>query len=174
MKRIVLLAVATALALGCARRAPLPAASGPTVATGSAVKLRLPLHPDRAPFSLEAARGKVVLLDVWATWCEPCKDSLPLFQEMLKQYGPQGFSVYTVNVDEDERMVQPFLDAAKVTLPVLLDPEATVERTLGVNKVPTTFLFDRRGTLRYVHEGFSDEHLGRTQRQVEELLAEEP
>lgn len=173
MNRVLLIGAALAIA-GCARRTAPPPAAGPNINTGTAVTLRLPLHPGNKMFSLEEARGKVVLLDVWATWCEPCKDSLPLFQEMLKQYGERGFAVYTVSVDEDVRMVQPFLDEAKLTLPVLLDPNATVEQSLGVNKVPTTYLIDRQGKLRYVHEGFSDEHLGKTQVEIEELLAEKP
>src|SRR5262245_56536753 len=75
-----------------------PAGAHPAMALGT-LDFTLNAYPDKAPFKLSSERGKVVLLDVWATWCDPCRDSLPLYADLLKEYGPRGFKVYAINVD---------------------------------------------------------------------------
>ncbi len=128
-----------------------------------------------APYSLSQDRGKVVLLDVWATWCEPCRDALPLYRDLKKQYGARGLEVYAINVDTDARLIADFLAEAKVDVPVLLDPGATfAEATLKVQVMPTAFLVDRRGVLRVTHEGFDEALLATWVKDVEALLAEAP
>jgi thiol-disulfide isomerase/thioredoxin len=130
-------------------------------------------YPGGEPYALAEDRGHVVLLDVWATWCEPCRDALPMYQELAKHYGARGLKVYALNVDEDARAVPAFLTETKVTLPVLLDAQALVaEKVLRVRNMPTTVLVDRRGRVRYVHEGFSEEFLMKYQNEIEELLSE--
>lgn len=138
-----------------------------------------PLHftvknfPGGEPHAIASDRGSVVLLDVWATWCEPCRDALPMYQDLAKHYSAQGLKVYALNVDEDSRAVGPFLQETKVTLNVLLDPDAEVaEKQLRVHVMPTTLLLDRQGRVRYVHEGFSEDFLAKYQSEIEELLAE--
>lgn len=130
-------------------------------------------YPGGEPYSIESDRGSVVLLDVWATWCEPCKDALPLYEQLGKEYGSRGLKVYALNVDEDTRGIQAFLDEAKVSLPVLLDANAVVaEKTLQVKLMPTSYLLDRRGVVRFIHEGFAEEFLQKYQTEIEQLLAE--
>lgn len=115
----------------------------------------------------------MVLLDVWASWCEPCRDSLPLYQDFAKEYGARGLKVYAVNVDADPREIEKFLQETHVTLPVLVDPEARVsEAQLKVKMMPTTFLIDRRGVVRHVHEGFAEEFMSKYMADIEGLLAE--
>src|SRR5262249_10267774 len=112
----------TTLAAGCARNVP-------AIATPSApqpLQLKLPLYPSGAMHDLAEDRGSVVLLDVWATWCEPCKAALPLYQELYRKYGPQGLKVYAINIDEDPRQITPFLMQHNLDLPVLLDSGAKV------------------------------------------------
>ena len=117
--------------------------------------------------------GSVVLLDVWATWCDPCRDSLPMYQDLLKQYGARGLKVYGINVDADSKGVPDFLKDLKVELPVLLDPSAIrAENALRVKVMPTAFLIDRKGNLRHVHEGFAEEFLQKYIIEIEALLAE--
>ncbi|HSP77785.1 MAG TPA: TlpA disulfide reductase family protein, partial [Myxococcaceae bacterium] len=122
---------------------------------------------------ISSDRGHGVLLDVWATWCEPCRDALPMYQDLAKHYASRGLKVYALNVDEDVRAIPPFLEEVKVELPILLDTNAAVsEAVLRVRSMPTTVLVDRKGRVRYVHEGFAEEFLGRYQAEIEELLAE--
>lgn len=141
--------------------------------TAEALSLTLPTHPGGQPWSVEAQRGRVVLLDVWATWCEPCRDALPLYQDLQKEFGARGLEVVTVNIDADAHAIDPFLADARLALPVLRDPEAHVsESALKVKLMPTAFLIDRKGVIRHVHEGFDEGELSAWLSEIEQLLAE--
>jgi len=133
-------------------------------------------YPGGEPYSLSEDRGQVVLLDVWATWCEPCRDALPMYQDLSKHYAARGLKVYALNVDADTRGIARFLSETKVepsVLPVLLDAEADVaDKVLRVRGMPTSLLIDRAGGVRYVHEGFNEDHLAKLQTEIEELLSE--
>ncbi|MFZ5470765.1 MAG: TlpA disulfide reductase family protein [Myxococcota bacterium] len=160
------------LAASCVRREPLPPLTGPAMPAAPLI-FQLPTYPGGELHDLTADRGQVVLLDVWATWCEPCRDSLPLYEQLLKHYGDRGFRVYTLNVDEDPRQIAPFVEQTKLSLPILLDQRAAVsERMLRVRVMPSSFLLDKKGVVRFVHEGFAEEFLARYQTEIEELLAE--
>lgn len=127
------------------------------------------------PYTLSQDRGKVVLLDVWATWCDPCRDALPLYQDLKKEYGAKGLEVYAINVDTDARMISSFLAETKVDLPVLLDPGAVfAESKLQVKVMPTAFLIDRKGVLRVKHEGFDESLISTWVKDIEDLLSEAP
>lgn len=170
----------TALALsGCSQK--MPSLTAPALATSSEalsseptpLQFTVKSFPGGEPHAIESDRGSVVLLDVWATWCEPCRDALPMYQDLARHYGARGLKVYALNVDEDTRAIPPFLEEAKVSLPVLLDANAEVaEKVLRVRGMPTTVLLDRKGVVRYVHEGFAEEFLAKYQAEIEELLAE--
>ena len=128
---------------------------------------------DGKDWKLSDDTGSVVLLDVWATWCEPCRDSLPMYQDLSTQYAAKGLKVYAINVDADSKTVPPFLKELKVELPVLLDPGANIaENSLQVKVMPTAFLIDRKGNLRHVHEGFAEEFLQKYITEIEALLVE--
>ncbi|CAM4514953.1 TlpA family protein disulfide reductase [Corallococcus exiguus] len=189
MRRPFLLSLgALAFALGCsAAPTPLPPLTDRTGggtrssssalesnrASGQPLVFQVKRYPDNSPYDLKSDRGQVVLLDVWATWCEPCKDALPMYAQLQKEYGSRGFKAYALNVDEDVRAIPPFLEEAKVELPILLDANALVsERLLKVRLMPTTFLIDRKGVVRHVHEGFAEEFLQKFQTEIEQLLAE--
>lgn len=140
---------------------------------GTPLSFQLKRYPGGEPYSVESDRGSVLLLDVWATWCEPCRDALPLYEQLAKEYGARGLKVYALNVDEDERAIPSFLEETKVSLPILLDANAQVaEKTLSVKMMPTTFLVDHKGVVRFVHEGFAEEFLQKYQTEIEQLLAE--
>lgn len=175
--RALVLAATVLAATGClVPHAPPPLTDDGPSKDVAVHTLKLERSPKTAsPWTLSQDKGHVVLLDVWATWCDPCRDSLPLYADLQKQYGPKGLKVYAVNIDADSAVVPPFLEGLKVELPVLLDPEARAsESVLKVKVMPTSFLIDRQGRVRQVHEGFADEFLGRTIQEVEGLLAEPP
>ncbi len=97
--------------------------------------------------SLTDYRGKVVLLDFWATWCTGCKMEIPWFSESQKAYGAQGFAVVGVSMDEGGwSVVKPFLAEAHVPYPVLLGDDPTAQR-FGIQSLPDTFLIDRQGRI---------------------------
>jgi peroxiredoxin len=126
-------------------------------AGGSSVsgKLRGQTAPDFELQSLDGKnvklsdfRGKAVLLNFWATWCEPCKVEMPWFVELQKEYGPQGFQILGVSIDEggtDE--IAKFAQKMGVNYPVLLGKEAVEQSYGGVGVLPTTFFIDRDGKL---------------------------
>jgi cytochrome c biogenesis protein CcmG/thiol:disulfide interchange protein DsbE len=90
-------------------------------------------------------RGKVVLLDFWATWCTGCKMEIPWFSEFQKIYGTQGFAVVGVSMDESGwSVVRPFLAETHVPYEILLGDDSTAQR-FGIQSLPDTFLIDRRG-----------------------------
>lgn len=174
------LALAALALSGCAQK--MPPLTAPALATSAAalesseptpLEFTVKRYPGGEPHAIASDRGNVVLLDVWATWCEPCKDALPMYEDLSKHYAVRGLKVYALNVDEDTRAIPPFLAETKVTLPVLLDANAEVsEKVLRVRGMPTTVLLDRQGRVRYVHEGFAEEYLTKYQAEIEELLAE--
>jgi thiol-disulfide isomerase/thioredoxin len=159
---------------GCLQREVLPPVAGPIQAVAAEpLALSVPRYPGGEPFELASERGHVVLLDVWATWCEPCVEALPMYAALQKQYADRGLKVYALNVDDDESELPGFLSRHGVTLPVLRDPGVVVsERLLKVRMMPTSFLVDRAGVVRHVHEGFAEEFLPRYQQEIEQLLAE--
>jgi len=134
------------------------------------------LDGKKMPKTLADYKDKVVLLNVWATWCEPCRDTLPVYTELARQYAARGLKVYALSVDEDARAIEPFLEENDIQVPVLLDTNAQVaEGALGVRVMPTSYLIDRRGVVRHVHEGAMGDTASLLQRyrgEIEALLAE--
>ncbi len=104
---------------------------------------------------VEELRGKVILLDIWATWCEPCRHSLPFYAELKQSFRERGFEVLAVSIDERDEAVRAFLQRSPLPFPVLRDPGANVPRTLEATAMPMAYLVDRRGVVRLRHEGFA-------------------
>jgi thiol-disulfide isomerase/thioredoxin len=153
--------------------APPPANAAAVAQALSEPKLRLPRFPGGEMHDLKTDRGQVILLDVWATWCEPCRDSLPAYQELALRYADRGLKAYAISVDEDPAQVARFLQETAVQLPVLLDQDAVVaERELQVSRMPTTFLLDRQGRLRFSHEGFGEGAIEQLESELKLLLDE--
>ena len=94
-------------------------------------------------------RGKVVLVNFWATWCEPCRLEMPSIQRLREKLGAKDFVVFAVNVDEPEARVRAFIKQTGLDLPVLLDPDKRVTRDWGVRILPVTFVIDKNGRVRY-------------------------
>src|SRR3982751_3147390 len=118
---------------------------------GGAGKLQGQTAPDFALASLEGKtvrlsdfRGKAVLLNFWATWCEPCKVEMPWFVELQKEYGPQGFQIVGVAMDDaSTEDITKFARKMGVNYPVLLGKESVGQSYGGVGVLPTTFFIDR-------------------------------
>jgi peroxiredoxin len=101
-------------------------------------------------------KGKVVLLDFWATWCGPCKIEIPWFMEFEKQFKDQGFAVVGVSMDEDGwTAIKPYVQDMKMNYRVLLGNDAVSAAYGGLDSLPTTLLTDRDGGIASVHVGVS-------------------
>ena len=174
--KFILLLVVSSLAFGCMHAQSVPPLTGsvtPMEGTGKALELRLPRHGSNVIYDLAQDRGHVVLLDVWATWCEPCRIALPMAQDLQKQYGARGLRVYAISEDDDPKLIAPFLKELQLTLPVLVDSNnEAADKTLHVNGLPTSYLVDRKGEVRHVHNGFNEQNLQQYQTEIEALLDE--
>lgn len=97
---------------------------------------------------LSALRGKVVFVNVWATWCQPCIDEMPTMQRLYDRLHAQGLEVLAVSLDPlGEQVVAPFMRNYQLTFPALLDTTSSVERLYGTTGVPESFIVDKRGIL---------------------------
>lgn len=115
-------------------------------------------------------RGKVVLLNFWATWCGPCRLEMPRFVTWQRQYGPRGLQVIGVSIDDTPAPVKPFVEKMHLNYPVVMGSAELGERYGGVLGVPITFLIDRHGIIRARFAG--EERLDAMQREVERLLSQ--
>ncbi len=123
-------------------------------------------------FNLASQKGKVILLDFWATWCPPCKVEIPWFVEFQQKYGPQGFIVIGVSVDDPAAKLKPFGDQYKVNYPLLVgDGRTDIKGPRGYNAawgLPKTFVIGRDGKICRTHVGLSvKEHF---EEQIRSLL----
>ena len=105
--------------------------------------------------SLAGARGRVVLLNVWATWCHPCREEIPILQALHERYAARGLELIGVSVDArgEEDTIREFANDFGMTYPLWLDPDERVQSTFLAIGVPATFLIDRTGVLRWRHVG---------------------
>jgi thiol-disulfide isomerase/thioredoxin len=98
-------------------------------------------------------RGRVVMVNLWATWCPPCVEELPLLDQIVADYGPRGVVVLGVAADERKEAVERFVDSHKPAFEVLLDPGGVVGTQYGITGYPETFLVDREGRLQVKYIG---------------------
>jgi len=105
---------------------------------------------------LEDYRGKIVLLNFWATWCAPCRLEMPAFQSRADQF-ENDLAVVAINFSEDQAEVQAFVDELDLSFDVLLDPQAEAQRLYLIRGYPTTFFIDREGIIRVQHVGVLSE-----------------
>jgi len=115
--------------------------------------------PDLKTFQLEGPmpaelKGKVILLDFWASWCGPCKESFPVMEELHKKYGQKGLVVLAVNVDEDKAAMQEFLKDHTATFTIVHDATKKLVATANISSMPSSFLIDKDGKVAVVHKGF--------------------
>jgi cytochrome c biogenesis protein CcmG/thiol:disulfide interchange protein DsbE len=148
-----------------------PEGSGPPRA-GDALPALTATTLDGESVALADYRGEAVLLNLWATWCPPCRAEMPYFQELSREYGPQGLNVVGVSVDNAgaRDLLEDFLVEAGVDYDILLDPGMASMDELGVIGLPATFLVDPQGVLRHVRAGPVQEGDAAFIREIEAIL----
>jgi len=117
---------------------------------------------------IDSYKGKLIYLDFWASWCGPCRKSLPILNEIRSQYASQGFEVIAINVDENLNDALKFLDKYPVDYPILLDPTGKSPQAYKVKGMPTAYLIDEKGTIIYKHIGFKT----KDRKKIEQLINE--
>ncbi len=106
------------------------------------------------PVNLSDFKGKVVLLNFWATWCGPCKIEIPWFIDFEKRYKDKGFAVVGISMDEDGwEAVKPYLEEKKINYRVMIGSDALADLYGGVQSLPTSFMVDQQGRIASVHVG---------------------
>ncbi len=110
---------------------------------------------DGNPVSLKDLRGRVVLLDFWATWCGPCRMAMPHLEAFHKELADQGVKVFGINLRENAATVRKFMDAQKFTMPILLDADGKVAASYRVSGIPHTVIIGKDGQVLKVNVGYA-------------------
>lgn len=147
-------------------------------AGGKALKVGDTL-PDLSTFQLEGQlpadlKGKVILLDFWASWCGPCKESFPVMEDLHKKYGAKGFVILAVNVDETSEAMKDFLKEHKASFAIVHDKTKKLVGTANISSMPTSFMLDKDGKIAAVHKGFhGKDTIKQYEAEIEKLLSTE-
>lgn len=122
--------------------------------------------------SMQDMRGQVVLLDFWGTFCQPCKKSFPKLEELSRKYGSRGLRVIGVSEDEedDQAKIPSFADNYGAKFPLVWDKDKSVAREYKPDTMPTSFIIDKKGFVRFTHVGFHDGEEVELDKEIQELL----
>ena len=160
VKRIVL-GAALAVAAGLAPAAVAPAGVAPDFTLRSV---------DGPNLRLQEQRGRVVLVNFWATWCGPCRQEMPHLNRLYEKYRSSGFVLLGVNVDDDQRNAVGVASKLGLTFPVLLDTDKKVSQLYDLSAMPATVLIDKDGRVKYLHRGYQSGYEDTYDKQIREML----
>jgi peroxiredoxin len=155
-------------------KAPDMAPKAPQVRKAFPVDFVLPdLHGNSV--RLSNFRGRVVLVNFWATWCYPCRAEMPSMEALYQRYRSKGFTILAISSDlQGSESVAPFVRQYQLTFPVLLDPGNVVGTHLQVHGIPTSYLLDKQGQITGMELGAKNWHSPKIRQRIEALLAESP
>ena len=117
-------------------------------------------------------RGEVVMINFWASWCGPCREEMPLLENLYKRYKKLGFVIIGVNVEADSSKANSYLRDITVSFPILYDTKNEVSKKYNVNNMPTTVILDRNGNIRYTHYGYKPGYEKKYKKEVKALIRE--
>jgi len=128
--------------------------------------------PDLAKFKLDgptpaAFKGKVVIVDFWASWCGPCKESFPAMNELQQKFGDRGLVIVAINEDEEKSDMQEFLKSNPTRFTVVRDAAQKLVAVAGIQAMPSSFVLDVTGKIRFIHRGF---HGAETRKEYEQQI----
>jgi len=121
---------------------------------------------------LSENRGDVVMINFWATWCGPCRQEMPLLDDLYGRYQRVGFNLLGVNIDDDSRRAMQMVEELGVNFPVLFDESKEVSKLYAVEAMPVTVLVDREGQVRHVHHGYKPGYEEKYLTEIRALLRE--
>jgi thiol-disulfide isomerase/thioredoxin len=136
----------------------------------SAPNFKLPRLETKGNIQLKSYRGKVVYVDFWASWCGPCRQSLPALNKIYKKLRKKGFVVIAINLDEEKPDAMAFLKQFPVGYPTARDIKGTTPDNYGLQGMPTAYLIDKKGKVRLIHEGFKKADTAELSQKITALL----
>lgn len=149
--------------------APRPALAAGAKVGQLAADFSLP-DTNRAAARLADLRGKVVVLDFFASWCEPCQKELPELEKLHRELSGQGLAIVGINIDREQKNALDLVRRFQLTFKVLLDPEGKVAELYDPPKMPSSYVIDKAGVLRFLNQGFDGAaDIARLRKQVGEL-----
>lgn len=122
--------------------------------------------------SLSSLKGQVVMINFWASWCGPCRQEFPALDQIYSKYKPMGFQMVAINVESEKADAERFLGQTPVSFPILFDADNKVSGNYGVSAMPTTFLVDRQGKLRWQHRAYKPGDEAKYIEQIRAMLRE--
>lgn len=151
MRRLPWLAAMILAGAGCVSSGDTPAATTRSVEVGRPAPAYATVSLDGDSVSLSAHKGKVVLLNIWATWCHPCRTEIPELRELHDRYRARGLNLIGVSVDADgsDEAIRSFMNDFRMTFPIWRDPDERISTQFLAVGVPATFLMDKEGILRW-------------------------
>jgi thiol-disulfide isomerase/thioredoxin len=130
--------------------------------------------PDQAgkKVDLHELKGKVVLIDFWASWCGPCKQEMPVLEELHKKYAKDGLVIVGVNIDNNAKKMNNFLKGTPATFRIVHDRKLDIASKYEPATMPSSYFIGRDGKVRYVHEGFKKRDAAELEQRIKTLLAD--
>jgi peroxiredoxin len=128
----------------------------------------------RGTMSLKSLRGKVVVVDFWGTFCEPCKKSFPKLQDLNTKYGASGLKIIGISEDEsdDKDKIPGFADTYGAKFMLGWDADKAIARNYKPETMPSSFIIDKKGVVRYAHVGYHDGEESEVEKEIKELLGQ--
>ncbi len=120
--------------------------------------------------TIASLRGRVVVVDFWASWCVPCADSMPLYQRLYETYRERGLTIIGVSQDQRVDNARTFAGRHRLSFPVVFDEGHAIANRYAPPRMPTSYLIDRTGIVRHVHAGYRSSDAAQLESQVQALL----
>ena len=163
MRKIILLVIPIFLLLSC---------NGTRKTDNSANSINFTLEQyGGGKVSLTEQKGKVVLVDFWATWCGPCRAAIPQLVRIYNTYKDQGLVVLGISLDQEKDALPKFIKDYNITYPILYDDQQ-VAKAYDVQGIPTLVIFDKKGKITFREVGFSDENIATLEQKIKDALAQ--
>lgn len=121
---------------------------------------------------LSEHRGQVVMINFWASWCGPCRQEMPILDQLQQRYSKAGFTVLGVNVEQDSSQAERLLKDMNISFPILFDSDSVVSKLYDVSAMPVTVMIDKDGNMRYLHKGYKPGFEDQYRQQIKELIRE--
>jgi len=121
-------------------------------------------------FTLQQFKGKVLFLDFWAPWCDPCREELPSLDALYRKYGGDGLAVVGIDIDPSEKLVSEFLQKVPVSFTVLVDRKGALRKEYRIRTLPTAYIIGKDGVVRYMRMGYGKEYVQMYEKEIAELL----